>query len=222
MTEIKVTVDIVVFSMKAERLNVLLIKRKYQPFRGKWALPGGFILPHEDILEAANRELKEETGVFASYLEQLYTFGKPKRDPRGQVVTVSYFALLNHVPELSPSTDAADSAWFPVYAHPELAFDHKEILTYAVERLRNKFEYTTASFTLLPEKFTLTELQRVYEEVLNKQLDKRNFRKKIISHDILIPTGELKKMGSARPAELFHFSSVKFESLRSRGVFFPF
>ncbi len=222
MADIKVTVDIVIFAMREDYLNVLLIKRKYEPFKGEWALPGGFILPHEDILEAAKRELKEETGVSASYLEQLYTFGGPKRDPRGPVITVSYVALLNHVPELSPSTDAEDSKWFPVYELPVLAFDHSEILNYAMERLRNKFEYTTASFTLLPEKFTLTELQRIYEQVLNKQLDKRNFRKKILSLDVLIPTGELKKQGISRPAEFYQFSAEKFENLRSKGILFPF
>ncbi len=222
MVDIKVTVDIVIFAMREDYLNVLLIKRKYDPFKGEWALPGGFILPHEDILEAAKRELKEETGVSANYLEQLYTFGGPKRDPRGPVITVSYVALLNHVPDLSASTDAEDSQWFPVYQLPSLAFDHSEILKYAIERLRNKFEYTTASFTLLPDKFTLTELQRIYEQVLNKVLDKRNFRKKILSLDVLIPTGELKKQGISRPAELYQFSAEKFENLRSKGILFPF
>jgi 8-oxo-dGTP diphosphatase len=222
LVDIKVTVDIVIFAMREDYLNVLLIKRKYDPFKGEWALPGGFILPHEDILEAAKRELKEETGVSANYLEQLYTFGGPKRDPRGPVITVSYVALLNHVPDLSASTDAEDSQWFPVYQLPSLAFDHSEILKYAIERLRNKFEYTTASFTLLPDKFTLTELQRIYEQVLNKVLDKRNFRKKILSLDVLIPTGELKKQGISRPAELYQFSAEKFENLRSKGILFPF
>lgn len=219
--DVKVTVDIVIFSMAREELQVLLIRRKYEPFAGQWALPGGFVLQGEGLDAAARRELLEETGVAHSYLEQLYTFGNPGRDPRGQVITVAYFALLNHLPEPIASTDAEDSRWFPLSSLPDLAFDHGDILAYAAERLRNKFEYTTASFSLLPDRFTLTDLQKVYEAVLGRPLDKRNFRKKILSLDILNATGEFQR-GIARPAELYEFSAEKFETLRSKGILFPF
>ena len=220
--EIKITVDIVVFAMKHDSLQVLLIKRKYSPFEDCWALPGGFVLQNEGLDAAALRELVEETGVQHSYLEQLYSFGDPGRDPRGRVVTVAYFALLNHLPVPVASTDAKDSRWFPVSDLPSLAFDHDQIVRYSLDRLRSKFEYTTASFSLLSDRFTLTELQKVYEAVLGKLLDKRNFRKKLLSLDILTATGEFQKQGISRPAELYEFSANKFETLRSRGILFPF
>lgn len=219
--DVKVTVDIVIFSMDRDGLQVLLIRRKYDPFAGQWALPGGFVLQNESLDTAARRELLEETGVAHGYLEQLYTFGTPGRDPRGQIITVAYFALLNHLPTPLANTDAEDSRWFPVASLPDLAFDHPEILRTAIERLRNKFEYTTASFSLLPDRFTLTDLQKVYEAVLDRPLDKRNFRKKILSLDILNSTGEFQR-GISRPAELYEFSAEKFETLRSKGILFPF
>jgi 8-oxo-dGTP diphosphatase len=220
--DVKVTVDIVIFAMRDTRLEVLLIKRKFAPYAGQWALPGGFVLQDEGLDDAARRELVEETGISQGYLEQLYSFGRPGRDPRGHVVTVAYFALLDHLPDPAASTDAEDSRWVPVKDLPPLAFDHAEILAYARERLKTKFEYTTASFSLLPKRFMLSDLQRVYEAVLERPLDKRNFRKKILSLDILNATGELEQRGISRPGELYEFSAEKFETLRSRGLLFPF
>src|SRR5262249_587894 len=175
----RVTVDLVIFTIHGNELRVLLVKRAIEPFAGAMALPGGFVRENESLEAAAMRELQEETGVKEVYLEQLYSFGDPGRDPRGRVVTVSYYALVSCGRSLSAGTDAADARWWPVAELPTLAFDHRRILDYALERLRNKLEYSTVGFQLLPDQFTLTELQRVYEVILNKKLDKRNFRRKI-------------------------------------------
>ncbi|MCS6884059.1 MAG: NUDIX domain-containing protein [Acidobacteriota bacterium] len=204
-----VTVDIVLFSVINDWLNVLLVKRRIPPFVGMWALPGGFVRRGETLEEAALRELSEETGVSGFYLEQLYTFGDPGRDPRMWIVTVAYYALVNSKGiELRPATDVVDTAWYLVDNLPELAFDHARIIQYAVKRLRSKLEYTTVGFELLPEKFTLTELQRVYEAILGQKIDKRNFRKKMLSRGILQPLDETKMEGVHRPAKLYRFLGV--------------
>ncbi|MEQ8224791.1 MAG: NUDIX domain-containing protein, partial [Candidatus Eremiobacterota bacterium] len=184
-----VTVDIVIFTIRDNDLKVLLIKRKGPPYQNFWAIPGGFVKMNESLEEAAFRELKEETGVSDVYLEQLYTFGEPGRDPRTRVITVAYFALINSEKlELYASTDAEEVRWYSTKELPQLAFDHSKIMDYAITRLRYKLEYTSAGFQLLPEEFTLSELQRVYEVILDKTLDKRNFRKKILSLNILEDT----------------------------------
>ncbi len=203
-----VTVDIITFSIRDSSLKVLLIKRGIEPFKNKWAIPGGFVRIEENLEDAAKRELEEETGVKDVYLEQLYTFGELKRDPRGRVITVSYFALINaekSEQELKATTDASEAKWFSVKELPELAFDHADILKYAMKRLRWKFEYTTLAFSLLPKKFTLTQLQKLYEIVFDKKFDKRNFRKKIRSLDLITPTKELQKDVSNRPPKLYSF-----------------
>jgi 8-oxo-dGTP diphosphatase len=203
---ISVTVDIITFSIKDDNLNVLLIKRGIEPFKEKWAIPGGFVKKEESLEEAAKRELEEETGLKEVYLEQLYTFGEINRDPRGRVITVAYFALINAErpgQELKATTDASDAKWFSIKELPNLAFDHDKILKYALKRLRWKFEYTTVAFSLLPEKFTLTQLQKIYEIVFNKGFDKRNFRKKILSLNIVEKTKEIKRDVSNRPPKLF-------------------
>ena len=221
MTE--VTVDLVVFTVRDATLQALLIERGVPPFQGRWALPGGFIREHESLDEAALRELREETGVRNLYLEQLYTFGDPGRDPRGRVVTVTYYALIaSDKAPLAPGSDASAARWWPVEKHPPLAFDHGRILTYAVERLRNKLEYTTVGFQLLPKKFTLTQLQRVYEAILGRALDKRNFRRKMELLDILTPMDEWAREGASRPAQLYTFSAKRFEKLKDKGILFPF
>lgn len=218
-----VTVDLVVFTVRDGKLKLLLIERGEPPFEGMWALPGGFVRPSESLDETARRELEEETGVHDIYLEQLYTFGDPERDPRTRVITVSYFAIIAaDRQELRASADAADADWFAISRLPRLAFDHERIVEYAVERLRNKLEYTTVGFQLLPTAFTLTELQQVYEVILDKQLDKRNFRKKILSLGVVEETGETKMDGIHRPARLFRFSEARFMKLRDRGILFPF
>lgn len=217
----QVTVDVVIFTIQQGVLKVLLVKRRIDPFIGQYAIPGGFVLRDEDLEQAAARELREETGVSDVYLEQLYSFGKPDRDPRGRVVTVAYFALISADRKLEAGSDAAEAAWFPMDDLPPLAFDHATILNYALERLRNKLEYTTVGFQLLPEKFTLTELQEVYAAILGKQLDKRNFRRKMSVLKILKPLPEYRR-GGQRPAQLYRFVASRFEKLKDKGILFPF
>jgi 8-oxo-dGTP diphosphatase len=217
----QVTVDIVIFTIQQGVLKVLLVKRLIDPFIGQFAIPGGFVLEDEDLDQAAVRELREETGVSDVYLEQLYSFGKPDRDPRGRVVTIAYFALISADRKLKAGTDAAEAAWFPMDDLPPLAFDHATILNYALERLRNKLEYTTVGFQLLPEKFTLTELQEVYAAILGKKLDKRNFRRKMSVLKILKPLPEYRR-GGQRPAQLYRFVAARFEKLKDKGILFPF
>lgn len=219
---VRVTVDVVIFAVRARALSVLLVRRGRPPFEGRWAIPGGFVEPDETLEEAAARELEEETGVRDVWLEQLYTFGDPGRDPRGRVVTVAYLALVRGDAVLVAGTDAREAAWHRMDALPDLAFDHARILAYALERLRNKLEYTTVGFQLLPEKFTLTELQRVYEAVLGKKLEKRNFRRKMGILRILTPLGEHRREGVPRPARLYRFSAKRFEKLKDKGILFPF
>jgi 8-oxo-dGTP diphosphatase len=205
-----VTVDIVIFTIAEDDLKVLLIKRNIQPFKGMWAIPGGFVRKGESLEQAALRELREETNVSDIYLEQLYTFGDPNRDPRTWVITVSYFALVSADRlDIKADTDAEEVEWYSMYDLPELAFDHADILAYALERLRNKLEYTTVGFQLLPAKFTLTEIQRLYEIILNRPIDKRNFRKKILSFGILKKLNETKMEGIHRPAQLYSFSKKR-------------
>ena len=217
-----VTVDVVIFTIRGGALHVLLVRRKIVPFKGRWAIPGGFVLDHEDLEAAALRELREETGVTDLYLEQLYSFGDPRRDPRGRVVTVAYFALVSADRELKADTDAAEAAWFPVAKRPPLAFDHGRILDMALVRLRNKLEYTTVGFQLLPRKFALSDLQQVYEAILAKKLDKRNFRRKVSQLGILRPLKEWRRGGHQRPAQYFEFFARKFEKLKDKGILFPF
>jgi 8-oxo-dGTP diphosphatase len=217
----KVTVDIVIFTIQSSTLKVLLVKRRIPPFAGQFAIPGGFIHEDENLEQAALRELKEETGVADLYLEQLYSFGDVDRDPRGRVITVAYFALISADRQLKAGSDAAEAKWWAMDDLPPLAFDHAKILNYALERLRNKLEYTTVGFQLLPEKFTLTELQEVYEAILGKKLDKRNFRRKMSLLKILKPTRDFRR-GGRRPARLFRFVAARFEKLKDKGILFPF
>jgi 8-oxo-dGTP diphosphatase len=219
---LRVTVDIVIFTLREGSLQVLLVKRGVPPFEGQYAIPGGFIREGESLEEAAFRELYEEAGVRNVFLEQLYTFGDPKRDPRGRVITVAYYALIaSDKLSLVAGADAAEAQWFPVTDLPPLAFDHRSILDYAIERLRNKLEYTTVGFQLLAEKFTLGELQAVYEAILGRALDKRNFRRKIALLRILKPLREWRHTGR-KPAQLFRFAAARFEKLKDKGILFPF
>lgn len=204
-----VTVDLVIFTIAADDLKVLLITRGCEPFAGKWALPGGFVGIDESLDEAAARELQEEVGVTGIYLEQLYTFGRPERDPRGRVVSVAYFALIDAERQrIVAASDAATAQWHSIFDHriiSRLAFDHREILDCAVWRLRNKLEWTTVGYELLPKKFTLSELQRVYEIILQRPVDKRNFRKKILGQGRIFELNETRSEGAHRPARLYSF-----------------
>lgn len=195
-----VTVDTIIFTVTDDDLKTLLVKRDSWPHEGQWALPGGFIDMEESLDTAATRVLEEKTGVADVYLEQLYTFGDPDRDPRTRVITVAYYALVN-ADAVELDDDRAE--WHSVYDSPDLAFDHNDILDYAVKRLRWKLEYTTAAFSFLPETFTLTELQDVYEIVFDRTFDKRNFRKKIHDLDLVEYTGEKKTDVSHRPPKLY-------------------
>ncbi len=204
-----VTVDLVIFTIAEDALQVLLIERGNEPFKGKWALPGGFVEIDEALDEAAARELQEEVGVTNIFLEQLYTFGDPGRDPRGRVISIAYYALTDAMrTRIVAASDAADARWYPVF-DPEidgqLAFDHRQILDYAVWRLRNKIEWTTVGYELLPVKFTLSELQRVYEIILQRPVDKRNFRKKILGQGQIRELNETRSDGAHRPARLYSF-----------------
>lgn len=204
-----VTVDLVIFTIADNDLKVLLIKRATEPYKGRWALPGGFVEIDESLEKAAARELEEEAGVTNVYLEQLYTFGAPERDSRGRTISVAYFALTDaERQQVTAADDAEDARWHSVF-NPKLgarlAFDHKEILDYAVWRLRNKIEWTTVGYELLPKKFTLSELQRVYEIILQKPVDKRNFRKKILAQGQIIELNETRSDVAHRPARLYSF-----------------
>lgn len=215
------TVDCVVFGLDEGDLKVLLIQRGLDPFKGRWALPGGFVRVNETLDAAARRELQEEAGLTNVFLEQLYTFGAVHRDPRERVVSVAYYALV----ELSrhaakAATDAASARWFSVSDVPKLAFDHAEILDTAISRLKGKVRYQPIGFELLPEKFTLSQLQHLYEAVLGTELDKRNFRKKVLSFDLLVPLRETQMLGRHRPAQLFRFDAEKYEKLKKRGFNF--
>jgi len=202
-----VTVDIVLFTVIDNLLKVLLIQRRQPPYEHMWAIPGGFIHMGETLEEAASRRLREETTVDHIYLEQLGSFGDPSRDPRARVITVAYYALVSAEKlHLTASANAQDVAWFNVEELADLAFDHTEIVNKALIKLKDNLETSTVAFQLLPENFTLTELQRVYELILGKTLDKRNFRKKILASDVLRETHETKMDGYHRPAQLYAFT----------------
>ena len=217
------TVDCVVFGLDLDErsLKVMLVERDLEPFAGVWAVPGGFVRAGESLEAAAERELREETGIREVFLEQLYTFGEPGRDPRGWVVSVAYYALVS--PEkhaVAASTDARQARWFAVTHLPRLAFDHEKILRVALQRLRGKLTYAPIGFELLPAKFTIKQLQRLYEIVLGRGLDNRNFRKKIFSMDVLRELDEVQKGVPHRAARLYKFDERKYRHLVKRGLSF--
>jgi 8-oxo-dGTP diphosphatase len=215
------TVDCVVFGFDEGELKVLLIERGLEPFKGRWALPGGFVRVDETLDEAARRELVEETGLKNVFLEQLYTFGTLARDPRERVVSVAYYALVKlSEHDARAATDAANARWFPVAQTPELAFDHADILGTALTRLKGKVRYQPIGFELLPPKFTLSELQHLYEAVLETLLDKRNFRKKVLGFGFFTPLKEAQRSGRHRPAQLFQFDRKKYQKLENQGLLF--
>ena len=215
------TVDCVVFGYDEGELKALLIERGLEPFKGRWALPGGFVRVDETLEQAARRELAEETGLKDVFLEQLYTFGDVDRDPRERVVSVAYYALVKlSEHEARAATDAANAEWFPVSKSPKLAFDHADILATALARLKGKVRYQPIGFELLPPRFTLSQLQHLYEAVLGTDLDKRNFRKKVLGFGLLMPLKETRMAGPHRPAQLFRFDAEKYRKLAQRGFNF--
>jgi 8-oxo-dGTP diphosphatase len=206
--QVKVAVDNCIFTVLEDRLHLLLIQMTKAPYTEMWALPGGLIQDDESLDAAAVRILYEETGVAEVYLEQLYTFGRPDRDPARRVVSIAYFALI-HAAGIALRTQPkyADVRWWPWATLPPLAYDHDAVAAYARQRLEWKLAYTNVVWSLLPRRFALTELQKVYEAVLGRKLDKRNFRKKILALGLVEPVGETAMRGAHRPAMLYRFTS---------------
>lgn len=216
------TVDCVVFGWDGHALQVLLIQRNEPPYEGQWALPGGFVQLEEELEAAARRELAEETGLQDMYLEQLYTFGGVNRDPRGRVVTVAWYALidLHRYAQPQGATDARDATWFPMKALPPLAFDHSLILEMAFQRLQGKLGYRPIGFELLPKKFSFSQLQQLYETILGAEFDRRNFRKKILSMGILVELEERVSGVPHRAARLYSFDEACYRALEKTGFQF--
>ncbi|MBO6517449.1 MAG: NUDIX hydrolase [Bacteroidia bacterium] len=211
------SVDCIIFGYHQGSLRVLLIQRGAEPFKDSWAIPGDLVNPSEDLTSSASRVLKQLTGLTDIPVQQFHTFGSIDRHPVGRVITVGYYALVrseNHHP--IASTWASNVKWFDVYDLPSLAFDHEEILTKAVETLRTKVRKEPVGFDLLPPKFTLLELQGMYEALLRERFDKPNFRKKILGADVLVPLDEVQKNVSHRPAKLFHFDKNRYESQKKQ------
>lgn len=219
---INIAVDAIVIAYKEQELFILLVKQKFGIYKDIWSLPGGFVLDGESLSNAVKRELKEEAGIAVNYLEQLYTFGDDiKRDPRGQVVSVAYFALVNPSKlRLKANTDAKDAQWFSVHNLPELAFDHNKIIDKAIERLVSKLQYQPIGFDLLNKEFAFSDLENLYKTILGKNIDRRNFRKKIMSFDLLEETGNIQQIGSGRPAKMFRFKKQKYTHLEKEGFNF--
>ena len=224
MSSIKVAVDAVVFGYsKTDGISILLIERKYPPFKQSWALPGGFVQENESLETAVKRELEEETGIKVSFLEQLYTFGEPGRDPRQRVISVTYFGLVKSgfYQELKASTDAEDVKWFSIKKLPRLAFDHKEIIQRAIERIRAKIRYQPIGFELLDKKFPFADLEKLYTALLDRDIDRRNFAKKMLALDILDETDELARPdGKGRPGKIYQFNKKRYQELVQKGIDF--
>jgi 8-oxo-dGTP diphosphatase len=216
LSRVAVRVDLVTFSIVEEELQVLLWRRSEKPFEGFWMLPGGFVERRESLETAAARILREKTGLENVYLEQLFTFGDPGNDPRGPFVSITYYAVVPGS-RLSP-----DSSLYPARRPPRLAFHHADVLAQGVERLRTKTEYSTVPLRFLDEPFTLSDLQGVYEVLLDRPLDKRNFRRKMLALEALEETPQKRRLGAHRPARLFRVSPARPYLLKEKGILFPF
>ena len=220
---IKVAVDAVIFGYKDNQLQVLLVQQKFGVNKNKWVLPGGFVHDDESLDQAVKRELKEEAGLAVNYLEQLYSFGAVKRDTRARVISVAYFGLIDPDKfELhrTTDTDAEGAAWHQIDKLPRLGYDHKKIVSLGQERLIGKLTYQPIGFDLLPKEFPFSDLEHLYKTILGKDIDRRNFRKKMMSFGILEETEKFKKIGSGRPAKLFSFNKLKYNELHKEGFVF--
>lgn len=216
-----VTTDCAIFGFDGSNLQILLIKRGIEPYKGKWALPGGFLNPDESAEAGALRELKEETGIESAYIEQFHTYSEPNRDPRERVITIAHLALIK-LQEVKGGDDAADARWFPIDEVPQLAFDHDAILRDAISHLRERMHFHPIGYDLLPDKFTLKELQNLYESVLGVRFDRRNFAKKMLHLGILTRLEETVWPTPKREANLFQFNIAKYEELKQRGFHLEF
>lgn len=216
-----VTTDCVIFGFDGRELKVLLIERGIEPYKGKWALPGGFIDLEEDAETCARRKLVQETGLENIYMEQLYTFSDVERDPRYRVISIAYYALVKLSDyNAKAGKDTTNVQWFSISDTPKLAFDHSKILDFAKERLKGKIKYQPIGFELLPEKFTIPDLYSLYETILQTELDNRNFRKKILSYNLLIDLDELQRGARNRAPKLYSFDKKRYEELTKGGFYF--
>ncbi len=215
------TVDCVIFGYAEGNLSILLLQRNENPFSGSWTLPGGFLKLEESCADAARRVLSSKTNIEGVFLEQLYTFDRPERDPRGRVLSVAYYALVTseHY-ALAAGETVRDVRWWPWEQLPELGFDHAEIIAKAIERLRSKIQWQPIGFELLKPPFTMPELQNLYECILKTTFDRRNFHKKIMSLGILQHVGIRHANERRRPAELFIFDETQYKSLLQKGLEF--
>jgi 8-oxo-dGTP diphosphatase len=218
--KIKVAVDAVVFGYENQVLHVLLIQQRYGQMKDRWALPGGFVLNNETLRDAVKRELKEETGVSTSHLEQLYTFGDDvNRDSRAQVISVSYFGVVRpNALKLKASGDAQDARWFRLDETPDLAFDHNRILKVALQRLRAQMHYQPIGFSLLKREFPFSDLENLYSTILGYDIERRNFRKRMLALEIVEETDKKVSIGRGRPAFLFKFNKAKYDALKKSGA----
>lgn len=211
-----VTTDCVIFGFDGNSLKVLLIERGIEPYKGQWAFPGGFLNPEETAEEGALRELREETGLEAAYIDQFHTYTDPKRDPRDRVITIAYYALVR-IQEVKGGDDAAKARWFSLDEVPQLAFDHDRILRDAMKELRERIHFEPVGFELLPEKFTMKDLQMMYEAILDVKFDKRNFSKKMMHYELLNQLDETVWPTAKREAVLYSFNKENYELFKKKG-----
>lgn len=211
-----VTTDCVIFGFDGTKLKVLLVKRALEPFQGRWAFPGGFMKMDESAEEGALRELQEETGLQGAYIRQFHTFTAPNRDPRERVITIAYYALVR-MQEVKGGDDAAEARWFASDDIPQLAFDHDQILRKATKALRQQIHFEPVGFELLPEEFTIKELQNLYEAILDVRFDRRNFYNKMKRLEMLEQTNETVNPSNKKEAFLFRFNKAKYEELKQKG-----